>query len=59
MLLIANIGDAFSPVKSAYNVIAGFEGSGVLEIAGFVSRSMPPSYTLDRVSQHWADVFCP
>lgn len=35
MLLIGNTGDAFTPVKSAYNVSAGFEGSVVLETDGF------------------------
>ncbi|KXT15525.1 hypothetical protein AC579_3401 [Pseudocercospora musae] len=57
MLLIGNTGDAFTPIKSAYNVSSGFEGSRVLEIEGFghTSTSVPSSCTLEHVSRYWKD----
>ncbi|KAF7198243.1 putative hydrolase [Pseudocercospora fuligena] len=61
MLLIGNTGDAFTPIKSAYNVSSGFEGSGVLEIEGFghASLSVPSSCTLEHVSNYWKDGILP
>ncbi|KAL3481930.1 TAP-like protein-domain-containing protein [Aspergillus californicus] len=55
VLFIGNTLDGHTPLKSAYNVSSGFEGSVVLEVDGFGhgSSAIPSACTLRTVAAYW------
>ncbi|KAL2848552.1 TAP-like protein-domain-containing protein [Aspergillus pseudoustus] len=61
ILLIGNTLDGHTPLKSAYNVSQGYEGSVVLEVNGngHASTSVPSKCTLAKVSAYWLNSTLP
>ncbi|GAM42077.1 hypothetical protein TCE0_043f15723 [Talaromyces pinophilus] len=57
VLLIANTYDGHTPIQSAYNVSAGFEGSVVLEVKGYghTSLVLPSLCTLQTTAGYWVN----
>ncbi|RDW90226.1 uncharacterized protein DSM5745_02001 [Aspergillus mulundensis] len=56
-LFIGNTLDGHTPLKSAYNVSASFEGSVVLEIDGYGhgSTAVPSECSLKAISAYWVN----
>ncbi|KAL4788568.1 TAP-like protein-domain-containing protein [Aspergillus varians] len=57
LLFLGNTLDGHTPLKSAYNVSSGFEGSAVLELDGFGhgSTSVPSECSLKAISAYWVN----
>lgn len=57
VLLIGNTLDSHSPLRSAHNVSAGFEGSVVLEVNGngHTSTNVPSLCLLEKTTAFWRD----
>ncbi|BCS22615.1 uncharacterized protein APUU_30840A [Aspergillus puulaauensis] len=57
VLLIGNTLDSHSPLRSAHNVSAGFEGSVVLEVNGngHTSTNVPSLCVLEKTTAFWRD----
>lgn len=57
VLFIGNTYDGHTPLRSAYNVSQGYEGSVVLEVNGYghSSVSLPSRCTLETVSAYWVN----
>lgn len=57
LLIIGNTYDAHTPLRSAYNVSEGYEGSVVLEVNGYghASINVPSRCTLETVSAYWVN----
>lgn len=57
LLLIGNTLDSHSPLRSAHNVSAGFEGSVVLEVNGngHTSTNVPSLCLLEKTTAFWRD----
>jgi hypothetical protein len=55
LLFIGNTYDGHTPLRSAYNVSQGYEGSVVLEVNGYghSSINLPSRCTLETVSGYW------
>ncbi|KAL4880937.1 TAP-like protein-domain-containing protein [Aspergillus karnatakaensis] len=54
-LFLANKLDGHTPLKSAYNISSGFEGSTVLELDGYGhgSTAVPSECSLKAISAYW------
>lgn len=61
VLILGNIGDAFTPLASAYNLSSGFEGTVVLELNsyGHASTSVPSSCSWKHIAAFWQDSSLP
>ncbi|EED14326.1 conserved hypothetical protein [Talaromyces stipitatus ATCC 10500] len=57
VLLIGNMYDGHTPIKYAYNVSAGFEGSVVLEVNGYghTSLGLPSLCILKTTASYWVN----
>ncbi|KAL2853376.1 TAP-like protein-domain-containing protein [Aspergillus pseudoustus] len=57
VLFVGNTLDGHTPLKSAYNVSSGFEGSVVLEVDGYGhgSSSVPSQCSLKTISAYWVN----
>ncbi|KAM0332431.1 hypothetical protein ACHAQA_002712 [Verticillium albo-atrum] len=57
VLVIGNTIDAHTPLRSAYNVSSGFEGSVVLEVngTGHCSINLPSVCAAQHTMQYWLD----
>ncbi|KAH7324345.1 peptidase S33, tripeptidyl-peptidase [Stachybotrys elegans] len=55
MLIVSTQLDAHTPLRSAYNVSSGFEGSRVLEVEGYghSSLAVPSLCTIDKISAYF------
>ncbi|KAH8651203.1 peptidase S33, tripeptidyl-peptidase [Xylariales sp. PMI_506] len=61
VLFIGNTWDPYTPLVSAYNVSAGFNGSVVLEVQGYghTSLAAPSKCTLEKTVAYWANTTLP
>ncbi|KFA46167.1 hypothetical protein S40293_03790 [Stachybotrys chartarum IBT 40293] len=61
LLIVNNHFDGHTPLVSAYNVSSGFEGSHVLEVAGYghASLAVPSLCTVEHISAYFNDGILP